>query len=230
MKNGKCTPLLPFVLGLACAGLRWVLFQDHTDALGLLETGTLPETGIFLLTALSLVLFALAARRNWDVENTKLAAPGQLLGGLGIFLAALTNAGQMTGPVAVLWKIMGLIAGVCLMLQGVCALTKRKAPFLLPLLPCVFFLLHLIDNYRGWSSQPQLQKYLFDLLAILSLAFFSYCNAAREVSLGKPKTRIFSGLCAVYFCLAAIPGNPAFTILYALCALWALTNLVPKTE
>ena len=230
MKNGKYLPLLALFLGLVCALARWTLFRSHTDALGLLETGTLPETGIFLLTGVCLAVFALAARRGWEMSETKLAAPGQLLGGLGIFLAALTSSGQMTGPVAALWKIVGLIAGVCLMLQGVCALTKRKAPFLLPLLPCVFFLLPLIDNYRGWSSQPQLQKYLFDLLAILSLAFFSYCNAAREVSLGKPKTRIFSGLCAVYFCLAAIPGNPAFTILYALCALWALTNLVPKTE
>ena len=84
--------------------------------------------------------------------------------------------------------------------------------------------MHLIDNYRGWSSQPQLQKYLFDLLASLSLTFFSYCDAARMVSLGKPRTRIFSGLCAVYFCLAAIPGSPKFTVLYALCALWALTD------
>ena len=225
MKNGKYMPLLAIALGLVCAGLRLALFQNHTDALGLLETGTLPETGIFLLTGVCLVLFALAARRDWEVENTKLAALGQLLGGLGIFFAALTNAGQMTGPVASLWKIMGLAAGVCLVIQGVCTLKKRKTSFLLSLLPCVFFLLHLIDNYRGWSSQPQLQRYLFDLLASLSLAFFSYCDAAQAVSLGKPKTRRFSGLCAVYFCLAAIPGTPKFTILYALCALWVLTAL-----
>ena len=147
-----------------------------------------------------------------------------MLGGLGIFLTALGNSGQMAGAVASLWKIMGLLAGICLIVQGVCTLKKRKVPFLLPLAVCVFFLLHLIDNYRGWSSQPQLQKYLFALLASLSLTFFSYCDAARKVSLGKPRTRIFSGLCAVYFCLAAIPGSPKFTVLYALCALWALTD------
>ena len=223
MKNRKWIPLLALLLGLVCAGLRWLLFRNHTDALGLLETGTPVETGIFLLTGLCLVLFALAARRGWAGEN-KLAAPGQMLGGLGIFLTALTHSGQMAGPVGTLWKIMGLVAGICLIVQGVCTLKKRKVPFLLPLAVCVFFLLHLIDNYRGWSSQPQLQKYLFDLLASLSLTFFSYCDAARRVSLGKPKTRIFSGLCAVYFCLAAIPGSPEFTVLYALCALWALTD------
>lgn len=223
MKNRKWIPLLALLSGLVCAGLRWLLFRNHTDALGLLETGTLVETGIFLLTGLCLVLFALAARRGWAGEN-KLAAPGQMLGGLGIFLTALTHSGQMAGPVGTLWKILGLAAGICLIVQGVCTLKKRKVPFLLPLAVCVFFLLHLIDNYRGWSSQPQLQKYLFDLLGILSLTFFSYCDAARKVSLGKPKTRIFSGFCAVYFCLAAIPGSPEFTVLYALCALWALTD------
>lgn len=223
MKNRKWIPLLALLSGLVCAGLRWLLFRNHTDALGLLETGTLVETGVFLLTGLCLVLFALAARRGWAGEN-KLAAPGQMLGGLGIFLTALTHSGQMAGPVGTLWKILGLVAGICLIVQGVCTLKKRKVPFLLPLAVCVFFLLHLIDNYRGWSSQPQLQKYLFDLLGILSLTFFSYCDAARKVSLGKPKTRIFSGLCAVYFCLAAIPGTPEFIVLYALCALWALTD------
>jgi len=230
VKNGKYTPLLAFAMGLACAVARWTLFRNHTDALGLLETGTLLETGIFLLTALGLVLFAVAARRGWEASETKLAAPGQMLGGLGIFLAALTNPGRMTGSVAGLWKIMGLLAGVCLILQGACTLKKRKVFFLLPLLPCVFFLLHLVDNYRSWSSQPQLERYLFDLLASLSLAFFSYCDAARIVSLGQPKTRRFSGLCAVYFCLAAMPGTPEFTILYALCALWTLTALLSQTE
>lgn len=223
MKNRKWIPLLALLSGLVCAGLRWLLFRNHTDARGLLETGTLVEAGIFLLTGLCLVLFALAARRGWAGEN-KLAAPGQVLGGLGIFLTALTHSGQMAGPVGTLWKILGLVAGICLIVQGVCVARKRPASFLLPLAVCVFFLLHLIDNYRGWSSQPQLQKYLFDLLASLSLTFFSYCDAARKVSLGKPKTRIFSGLCAVYFCLAAIPGSPEFTVLYALCALWALTD------
>lgn len=223
MKNRKWIPLLALLSGLVCAGLRWLLFRNHTDALGLLETGTPVETGIFLLTGLCLVLFALAARRGWAGEN-KLAAPGQMLGGLGIFLTALTHSGQMAGPVGTLWKILGLVAGICLIVQGVCVARKRPASFLLPLAVCVFFLLHLIDNYRGWSSQPQLQKYLFDLLASLSLTFFSYCDAARKVSLGKPKTRIFFGLCAVYFCLAAIPGTPEFTVLYALCALWALTD------
>ena len=224
MKNRKWIPLLALLSGLVCAGLRWLLFRNHTDALGLLETGTSVEAGIFLLTGLCLVLFALVARRGWKAGENKLAAPGQMLGGLGIFLTALTHSGQMAGPVGTLWKILGLIAGICLIVQGVCTLKKRKVPFLLPLAVCVFFLLHLIDNYRGWSSQPQLQKYLFDLLASLSLTFFSYCDAARKVSLGKPKTRIFSGLCAVYFCLAAIPGSPKFTVLYALCALWALTD------
>lgn len=224
MKNGKYLPFLALFLGLVCAGARWTLFRNHMDALGLLETGTYAELCVWLLTGLCLVLFALAARRGWEAGENKLAAPGQMLGGLGIFLTALGNSGQMAGPVASLWKIMGLLAGVCLIVQGVCTLKKRRVPFLLPLAVCVFFLLHLIDNYRGWSSQPQLQKYLFDLLASLSLTFFSYCDAARKVSLGKPKTRIFSGLCAVYFCLAAIPGSPKFTVLYALCALWALTD------
>ena len=155
MKNGKYLPLLALFLGLVCAGARWTLFRNHTDALGLLETGTYAELCVWLLTGLSLAIFALAARRGLETSETKLAAPGQLLGGLGIFLTALTHSGRMTGPVASLWKIMGLIAGVCLVIQGVCTLRKRGASFLLPLAPCVFFLLHLVDNYRGWSSQPQ---------------------------------------------------------------------------
>ena len=119
MKNGKYLPFLALFLGLVCAGARWTLFRNHTDALGLLETGTYAELCVWLLTGLCLVLFALVARRGWEAEENKLAAPGQMLGGLGIFLTALGNSGQMAGPVASLWKILGLVAGICLVIQGV---------------------------------------------------------------------------------------------------------------
>ena len=60
MKNGKYLPFLALFLGLVCAGARWTLFRNHTDALSLLETGTYAELCVWLLTGLCLVLFALA--------------------------------------------------------------------------------------------------------------------------------------------------------------------------
>ena len=61
MKNGKYLPFLALFLGLVCAGARWTLFRNHTDALSLLETGTYAELCVWLLTGLCLVLFALGA-------------------------------------------------------------------------------------------------------------------------------------------------------------------------
>ena len=69
MKNGKYLPFLALFLGLVCAGARWTLFRNHTDALGLLETGTYAELCVWLLTGLCLVLFALVARTGLGVAE-----------------------------------------------------------------------------------------------------------------------------------------------------------------
>ena len=132
----------------------------------------------------------------------------------------------MPGLFGIAWKILGIISAICLILSAFQSFQKKTPHFLALLAPCLFWLVHLIDNYRGWSGQPQLQSYLFALLATMAMALFTYYTAAEVVGMGKPRLRVFSGLSAGYLCLAAmLPGPEKTQILLMSSALWAVSDL-----
>ena len=227
MKIRKYLPSGALALGLACYYLRRILYSMYVDETGLLKTGTALEWGIYALTALSLLLFAMAARKPAEMEltpNSASAAVGQCIGGLGLGWTALRYPGEMSGLLGNLWRILGIASAFCLIWSAWCTFRRKNAPFLLSLVPCLFWLTHLIDNYRGWSGQPQLQSYLFALLATMAMTLFTYYTAAGAVGLGKPRRLKFTALAAGYLCAAAaMPGKNQ--ILYLLSALWALSSL-----
>ena len=90
---------------------------------------------------------------------------------------------------------------------------------------CVFFALHLVCRYQGWSSQPQLQDYFFPLAGAVSTMLFCYlrCDSA------KWKLRRVVGLVGTFCCLTAIckTQDPA---LYLGAGLWMITNLHAQGE
>ena len=215
------------LLGMECYYLRRVLYVMYVDETGLLKTGTALEWGVYALTALSVLLFAMAARKPAEMDltpNSVSAAVGQCIGGLGLGWTALRYPREMPGMLGNLWRILGISSAFCLIWSAWCTFRRKNTPFLFSLAPCLFWLTHLIDNYRGWSGQPQLQSYLFALLGTMTMTLFSYYTAAGAVEPGKPRRLKFTALAAGYLCAAAaMPGKNQF--LYLLSALWALSSL-----
>ena len=229
MKQRKYLPLAALVMGLVCQIGRWTLYRTAVDATGLLTAGTPLEWGSYALSILAIGLFAAAVGKMGETEVSSepiLAGLGQLIGGLGLGWTALRYPGEMPGLLGILWKILGITAAICLLWSSLQTVQKKTPHFLVLLAPCLFWLVHLIDNYRGWSGQPQLQSYLFSLLATMAMALFTYYTAADSVGLGKPRLRVFAGLSAGYLCLAAmLPGPEKTRILFFASALWALSDL-----
>ena len=229
MKQRKLLPLAALVMGLACQIGRWTLYRTAVDATGLLTAGTPLEWGSYALSILAIGLFAAAVGKMGETEVSSepiLAGLGQLIGGLGLGWTALRYPGEMPGLLGILWKILGIAAAICLLWSALQTFQKKTPQFLALLAPCLFWLVHLIDNYRGWSGQPQLQSYLFALLSTMAMALFTYYTAADSVGLGKPRIRCFSALSAGYLCLAAmLPGPEKTQILFFTSALWALSDL-----
>ena len=229
MKQRKYLPLAALVMGLACQIGRWTLYRTAVDATGLLTAGTPLEWGSYALSVLAICLFAAAAGKLGETEASSssiLAGLGQLIGGLGLGWTALRYPGEMPGLLGILWKILGITAAICLLWSSLQTVQKKTPHFLVLLAPCLFWLVHLIDNYRGWSGQPQLQSYLFSLLSTMAMALFTYYTAADSVGLGKPRLRVFAGLSAGYLCLAAmLPGPEKTQILFFTSALWAVSGL-----
>ena len=229
MKQRKLLPLAALVMGLACQIGRWTLYRTAVDATGLLTAGTPLEWGSYALSVLAIGLFAAAVGKMGETEVSSepiLAGLGQLIGGLGLGWTALRYPGEMPGLLGILWKILGITAAICLLWSSLQTVQKKTPHFLVLLAPCLFWLVHLIDNYRGWSGQPQLQSYLFSLLATMAMALFTYYTAADSVGLGKPRLRVFAGLSAGYLCLAAmLPGPEKTQLLFFTSALWAISCL-----
>lgn len=229
MKQRKLLPLAALVMGLACQIGRWTLYRTAVDATGLLTAGTPLEWGSYALSVLAIGLFAAAAGKLRETEVSSepiLAGLGQLIGGLGLGWTAVRYSGEMPGLLGILWKILGIVSALCLLWSALQTFQKKTPHFLALLVPCLFWLTHLIDNYRGWSGQPQLQSYLFALLSTMAMALFTYYTAAEAAQMGKPRLRVFAGLSAGYLCLAAmLPGPEKTRILFFTSALWALCSL-----
>ena len=229
MKQRKLLPLAALVMGLACQIGRWTLYRTAVDATGLLTAGTPLEWGSYALSVLAIGLFAAAAGKLRETEVSSepiLAGLGQLIGGLGLGWTAVRYSGEMPGLLGISWKILGIAAAICLLWSALQTFQKKTPHFLALLMPCLFWLVHLIDNYRGWSGQPQLQSYLFALLSTMAMALFTYYTAAEAAQMGKPRLRVFAGLSAGYLCLAAmLPGPEKAQILLMSSALWALCSL-----
>ena len=225
MKLKEFLPLSALLLGQYCLQLRRTLYMKAVDATGLLVSGTTLEWEIYLLSAAVLLLFAAASRKQeGKILTGSVTALGQLVGAVGIGWTALRYPGEMPGLVGNLWRILGIVSALCLIWSAYCSFRGKTPQFLVLLAPCLFWLVHLVDNYRGWSGAPQLQSYLFALLGTMTMTLFSYYTAAGAVGLGKPRRLKFTAQAAGYLCAAAaMPGKNQF--LYLLSALWALSSL-----
>ena len=214
-------------LGLILMCLRGLLYRWYVDGTGLLEPGTALEWGVYLLTAAALGIFALAARKQVQtVCVPKIAALGQIVGALGLGITAGCFTGELGGALGMLWRVLGIAAAACLVWAAVCTMKGRNAGFFPQLVPCLFWVVHLLDNYRGWSGHPQLQSYVFPLLASMAVTLLSYYTAAQTVSLGKPRMKKFCALAGGCLCLTAVlPGSAKTQILYFTTGLWALSCL-----
>lgn len=158
---------------------------------------------------------------------SKAAAIGSAVGAAGILLGVLTAQPQ-PDRLFTLWRAMGLISAPCLVLAGFARLKGKQPFFMLHGAVCVFWLVHLVYHYRGWSIEPQLQDYLFSLMASVALLMFSYYQTAFDVNSGKRRNMLAVGLAGAYFGIAALSGTEA-PLVYGGCAIWALTDLCSLT-
>ena len=234
MKNRKKGPGLPLamvVLGNFAMVLRRQLYVTAVDHKGLLLRGTTLEILLLALTGVALALIFLGLKNDrggsgYD-ENFSASVPaglGHVAAATGIFTMVRGTVFGMPGYMGLLWQLLGMAAPVCLVLAGILRILGKKPFFLLHVVPCLFLLVHTVGNYQIWSSNPQMQDYLFALLAILALILFAHHTATFEAGLGNRKMVLGAGLAADYLCLAEM-GWTDYPGFYFGCMFWALTGL-----
>lgn len=230
--SGCAAPVaMMLVLGIGAMVLRNTLYAVAVDVKGLLLRNHPLEIAVTVLTAAVLVMVVLIVRRlenTGDYEDYRwvgfLGALGNAAAGAGILVTVLTAAPGLGNYLDNLWRILGLAASVCLGLAGIARGLGRRPFSLLHVVVCLFLMLHIVTRYRLWSSQPQMQDYVFALLGALALMFFGLYTAAMEAGCGSRRMTTGMGLAAVYLCTAEL-ARSSCPALYLGGLVWVLMDL-----
>lgn len=230
MKNPIKPQWIPYCTisaGLLGAALQVLYFATAVDEKGLLARSHPADILCWVLTAGMIVLLALCVRSLGGVPKYEKLFPASVPGAIGNFAGAagiaavgirlLLSSGGTTGvPAAALGfiriptAILGFVSALCLVAVGYWR-WKGQKPHMAARLPLILFaMLHLICQYRYWSSATQLQEYAFPLFGSVCLMLACYQLSALECRLGGRRGYVFFGQAAAFFCFLASAQDPLF--------------------
>lgn len=219
-----CSSILGFIL-------RFWLLTAAVDHRGLIVSGHIADIFSWILTAIVLVALLIGTEPLKEASKYRFNFPPFLQGGLGSCLAAfgilitsLVEFIQKHPSANLLTFLLGLLCAAILTFTGFCRLKGIHPSPLFHSIVCIYLTLFLFGRYRMWSSDPQLQDYVFELLAIICLMLASYHRAAFDANFGNRRWYSFFAFAAFYFCMVCLPGcsTPPF---FGGCAIWMITNL-----
>jgi hypothetical protein len=219
------------LLGLAALVLRWQLYRAAVDEKGLLPRMHPLSIALLMLTAAALLLIYITVRKQEEAAVFADRSPRSIPAALGhavmagiILTTVLADGPQTSGYLTTVWEYLGMAAFPCLVLAGTDRLRGKKSFFLLHVMPCLFFVVHIVSHYQSWSGDPQMQDYVFALLGAMALMFFGFYTAAMEAGCGSRRMRLGMGLAAACLCMAEL-GHSGAPMLYLAGTVWVLTDL-----
>ena len=227
--------ILPAVFGAGVAGclLRLWLFATGIDEKNLLKTEHPANAAVLLLTAFVLLGLFLWLRCPLKKRAYRKLFPASPLAACGCWIAAvsiaLTDISELNGisdRFTGLSLLISLAAIAALIFLGLRRWRGEHPNPVLHGVVTVYLMLHVVSQYRVWSSETQLQIYFFQLMASLFLMLSTYHRAAVDAGFGKLKTYLFFQYGAIFFCLAAVCSQQA--VFYMAMGLWlALADCRP---
>lgn len=211
----------------------WLL--SGTDNKGLLKAGH--PAGILLwlfafITAGVVVYGCLpVVQANKYAFNFPASLPGAV--GEGVLAAGILAAGisALSGASGFLSVATVIVAFLSVPMLALCSLYRWKGTtpiFLLHGFVCLFWVLRLISLYRDWSPEPQLLRYIFQLLAHIFMMIACYQRTAFDTGNGSRRAHATTHLMAAFFCCLSIVGSRDW-YLYIACVVWAITDLCRLT-
>lgn len=223
-------PALMVLLAVLGFGLRWLVYATAVDGKNLIVGGHPAVIALWVLTAAALALAAYGARKEPETAPSYAGHAPAFLGhgllGVAIGMTVLLNPLPMPGPLALIWKVLGLAAPVCLLAAGFERMRGKVPFFALYAAPSLFFTVHVVAHYQRWCANPQFTDYAFALLASVALALNCYQHAAFGADMGRRKMLTLTALAAVYLCGAEMASS-LYPYLYLGGALFCLTDSNP---
>lgn len=222
------------LLALGCGGLGMLLMlwvrANGPDGRGLYPARHPAWTLLLLLTLALPVVFWLISRSAGTNNTYRFNFPVSLLAAAGYALAGVCLA--VTGFASLdSGETLGILAGFAGILGGILLLTGTYTRCIgrgVAISPhgvaCVFFTLELFYMGQTLGAEPEMVRYLFPFLAMLSAIPATYWLWSFDVEMGNRCKCLFWCLAAGYCNLVAAIGSEN-RLLHLGIALWTLTAL-----
>ena len=225
--------LCPWILGFVAAFLRRALYIQATDTKGLLIRNHPLAFALWAVVAFGaawivLTVWKLDGSNSYEKNFGKTLPTGYLLLAGTIGIMVLFGTFSSAGRVGMLLRVLGILCIPALIWGGIDRYRGKMPCFLVHVVLCLFLLLYTVSRYQLWSGNPQMQDYVFELLALLALTLFSYHCAAFETGTGNRRQQLATGLLAILFCGAAL-GRTDNAVFYVSGMLWAANDLCRLT-
>lgn len=231
MKKFLNPKILPwFTMGAGGLGLvlRMWLYAG-VDEKGLLPAKHPAIILTFILTALVLAVVFLCARRLPPIAKYSLLFPvgigravGCAVAGAGVLYAGI-NYLNFGGGFGIVTFAAGLAGAVAMGFLAVLRLKGGRPSVVLHTLLTVAFMLFTVCNCRIWGTEPQIQVYIFPLLACVFLMLTGYHNAVLDVQKGSRQWLVFFNQAALFCCCLSLTGTNRF--FYLAMIVWLVLDL-----
>ena len=230
MKHPFHSSILPyFTMGAGGLGLTFRLWlYSAADKNGLLPAGHFANAGLYILTALTLLVLFLATRELQPRHISKRfyrasRCCAYAAGGLGLILTSVLKLFPSNARLASIAIIASLIGGILMLLLAGLAVLHKKPPYWVYGILTVVFMLNTIAQCQAWGAEPQLQEYFFPLLASVFLILSGYQKTALAAKQGNPRKLALFSQCALFFCCLSL--NSSLWPLYLGLMFWSAVQI-----
>ena len=209
LSNPAALGILCTAGGLLCLAARLWLVTAGVDHKGLLIPGHPGDLLSWLTAAAVAAVMALAL---WGQKPKCRFVPSlhSCAGTLAMTVGFAITAGELLAGgtvISLVTGIFGLVSALCGVYTAFCQYKGQRASLLIRCPAIVFFMLLLVCRYQLWSAEPQVQRYGFQLFALVCLTLAAYQRAALEGGTGSAVFYLAASRGAVFFCLAATAGS-----------------------
>lgn len=213
------------VLGLGSLWLHGYMMDTCFDDKGLLVSWNAPSIALIVMGG-AFGLYLLLLTRSLGGSGTYHEAfPRCILSGalvlagaveLALFLLSQGFANQVE-------MVLCLAAVGSMAVTGLLRMFGKRPWFIFNGVVCLFFMYRMLMNYRGWSADPQLQDYAYQMIACCFLMLAAFQRTCCDAGIIDRKRLVFTALVAAFCCLASMGDDNA--IFYLACGLWAAGSL-----
>lgn len=212
-------------LGLVCLCVQQWLLTSGVDHKGLLAVGHPGKLFSLLLLAgvVCIVCLSLKERQVYHFSPTALSAVSMLFFAVGYAYSAWKLFSHRTQTLTVLAGIFAAVSALCALLLAFALYRKLRLHPFVYCPPVLFLMLFLVCRYQQWSSEPEVLRYLFQMLCVVGMLFTAYHRAALEADKKGVLAYLLISRATIFCCIAAIPGS-LYGVLYGCSAVALLLD------